>query len=260
MTKPPPARNLSEEIDYLAQKIADPETRHRYKEAALDSLEFYIDRVLESVRRVSDLLRLAHEVEATTFHVTFSSNSGPPAQDILRAAVVLTHAHLEDFLRTMARALLPLADSRTLNDIPLAGLGPLPKKFFLGELAQHRGKLVDDLIEDSVAVHLDQRSLNNINDIAQLLREMSFDPAAFNEHFPNIQEMILRRHQIVHHADRVKLPNSETYTPQPIEQTEVHTWLSATFELMKDLTRKLLPKLHPLGELEKSLDAGPTAK
>src|SRR5688572_17484721 len=70
--------------------------------------------------------------------------------DILRAAVVLLHASLEDVLRSVAYWKLPFACADVLNAIPLKGYGPHPKKFSLGDLADFRGMMVDEVFTQSV--------------------------------------------------------------------------------------------------------------
>src|SRR5258706_3639980 len=64
--------------------------------------------------------------------------------DVLRSAVVLIHASLEDFLRSLERAYLPKAGSTVLKEIPLKGVGRSGRaeKFSLGDLVEHRGKTV----------------------------------------------------------------------------------------------------------------------
>lgn len=92
--------------------------------------------------------------------------------DLLRAAVVFLHATLEDCLRSVARFYLPQADLNTLNKIPLAGTHPIrAEKFPLGSLIEHRGKTVDDLINESITQHLERRSFNDTADISRLLEE-----------------------------------------------------------------------------------------
>jgi hypothetical protein len=122
--------------------------------------------------------------------------------DILRAAVVLLHASLEDVLRSTARWKLPMAAGAALNDIPLVGHGPSPRKFLLGDLAAFRGKLVDDVLTDSVQAYLEHSNYNNVGEIASLLNAIGLDLSTLSPAFPELQELMERRHQIVHRADR----------------------------------------------------------
>ena len=61
--------------------------------------------------------------------------------DVLRAAVVLLHAAMEDLLRSIAYWKLPSATPQTLAKIPLISSAPAVK-FNLGDLSAHRGKTV----------------------------------------------------------------------------------------------------------------------
>jgi hypothetical protein len=122
--------------------------------------------------------------------------------DILRAAVVLLHASLEDVLRSTAQWKLPNAPSETLDEIPLVGLGPNPKKFLLGDLATFRGKVVDEIFAASVAAYLEKSNYNNVGEIATVLNGMKVDVTKVSGTFPRLQELMERRHQIVHRADR----------------------------------------------------------
>jgi RiboL-PSP-HEPN len=212
-------------------------------------LDSYFDEQAKSYRRVNRLVDVARRIgtPATLLVLGGRDPSDVDAsQDILRAAVVLTHAHLEEFLRTIARLLLPVADENCLNEVPLAGLGGRKEKFLLGKLVQHKGKLVDDLLKESVAEYLERSNYNSAGEIADLLHTLGFNLPEHREHLPEIQQMIERRHQIVHRGDRFEDADSVT-TLQPIDPSDVSRWLGAIhlfqMSLSKPLTRKLM--LHP---------------
>jgi hypothetical protein len=102
-------------------------------------------------------------------------------------------------LRDMAHWKLPTASPQVLDTIPLVNR---PKKLALGELANHRGKKVDDLIVESVKAHLEHSNFNNTDEIGGLLISVGIEVARVNSRFPDLQKMMKRRHQIVHRADR----------------------------------------------------------
>jgi hypothetical protein len=118
--------------------------------------------------------------------------------DILRAAVVLLHATLEDVLRSVAYWKLPLAAPEVLNTIPLVGHGSNPRKFLLGELSGFRGSTIDAVFTASVNAYLEQSNFNNTTEIASLLDSVGIASATVNGTFPTLQAMMERRHQIVH--------------------------------------------------------------
>ena len=163
------------------------------------------------------------------------------AEDILRAAVVLTHAHLEDFLRTLGEVLLPAGDENFFDRIPLAGLAGRPEKFSLGKLVRHKGKSVDDVLRESVCEYLDRRTFNDTDEISQLLGALGVEISKVNESFPTIQIMMKRRHQIVHRVDRIR-PDDPTVL-EAITPAEVEAWADATTTFISQLLGEIALKL-----------------
>jgi hypothetical protein len=82
------------------------------------------------------------------------------------------------------------------------------------------------------------------------------DVAKHNQEFALIDQMIQRRHAIVHRADRVNAADSdsENYVLQPILGVDVRLWVDATIAFMSDLLGPLLIKLNPLEELAKKIN------
>jgi len=138
---------------------------------------------------------------------------GPPVRgrrkvketDILRAALVLLHATLEDFLRSLLILKVPNADQEIVDKYPLAGSDrKRPEKFSLGALAKHRGTSVDELIRQSVVDYLDRWSnFNDLGEVKKALVLCGIDNDLIEGHdFGYLPAMIARRHNIVHKADR----------------------------------------------------------
>lgn len=234
----------------------DSEASKRIRDAIIKDLTPYTDRLTESVERVSKLLstadQLTSQLSSDASHLEDQNREA--AQDILRAAVVLMHAYLEDFLRTIARSLLPAGDENCLAGIPLAGLSGRPDKFHLGKLVHHKGKSVDEVLRESVSEHLDRSNFNSTQELALLLEKLGFDVAEHSQEFPLINHMIQRRHYIVHRADRVKATDSDNYVLQPILGIDVRLYLESTTSFMSGLMRPVLLKLNPLEELTKRLN------
>jgi hypothetical protein len=147
--------------------------------------------------------------------------------DLLRAAVVLLHAMLEDHLRSIALYYLPEADESALNDVPLVGQSPSGRaeKFFLGRLARFRTWKVERLIKSSVESHLRRMTFNNTREIASLLRGVGIDPQPLSIYFSDLDAMMARRHQIVHRAD---LRSARTSRPQRLTRAQVAKWIHST--------------------------------
>lgn len=119
--------------------------------------------------------------------------------DVLRAAVVLLHASLEDVLRSLAYWKLPTAAPSFLENVPLVGGAAI--KFNLGTLAVHRGKSVDALIKESTDASLERSNYNNPREVLSLLQSLGLDTAPLAAFMPTLDQAMKRRHQIVHRAD-----------------------------------------------------------
>jgi hypothetical protein len=159
--------------------------------------------------------------------------------DILRAATVFLHATLEDFLRSIELWKLPTAPEDRLNLVPLVGLQGRPERFSLGKLAQHRGKSIDNLIGQSVQAHLDRATYNDTSDVARVLELAGVPPAHVQHHFAALAEMMKRRHQIVHQADRNEKTGRGQYQAQSLSTTSVKNWVDAVEAFVTDCLARL---------------------
>ena len=119
--------------------------------------------------------------------------------DVLRAAVVLLHASMEDVLRSLAYWKLPSAAPSVLEKVAL--VGGANTKFHLGNLAAHRGKTVEQVIKDSVDAYLERSNYNNCDEVTGLLSSIGLNIAPVQRYFPALESSMKRRHQIVHRAD-----------------------------------------------------------
>jgi HEPN superfamily RiboL-PSP-like protein len=149
------------------------------------ALEPYLRRCVENLYRVGLLVGTAVE---------------PAAGDILRSAVVFLHASMEDCLRSVVAAYLPLAGEETLNRVPLVGTSRRPEKFLLGALLRHRDLIVADIISRSVAEYSRNLTFNSTSEIVAHLDSLGFIVVP-RDLLPKLDSMISRRHRIVHRAD-----------------------------------------------------------
>jgi hypothetical protein len=189
------------------------------------SLFPYIDRLAQNLSRAQNLVEIYNQL--------YGKGKGRRSihkADVLRAAVVFTHASLEDFLRTLSLNYLPKGDEATLNAIPLKGLNSAGRaeKFLLGNLVTHRGKSIDQVIEESVSQFLERSNYNNTQEIASLLKNIGVDVSQVSSFFPKLDKMISRRHQIVHRADRVEVQGKGKQYAQSIRPADVKQWINAT--------------------------------
>jgi hypothetical protein len=98
--------------------------------------------------------------------------------DVLRAAVVLLHATLEDVIRSVQSWKLPMASPQVLNELALAG-AQRGARVQLGDLARFRGRTIEDVIRESVEIHLDRSNYNSCQEITGALEAVGVkvDPA-----------------------------------------------------------------------------------
>lgn len=150
--------------------------------------------------------------------------------DILRTIVVFLHATFEDILRTIARQRIAAVKSQdVLDKIPLVGTSRSGRaeKFYLGALNAHRGKSVDQLLQESVENYLDDTSFGSIRDVEGILIQMGLGTAPFKSLYADLDQMMQRRHRIVHDAD-LPSPKDSVSGPWTIEDSlNLSLWLLA---------------------------------
>jgi hypothetical protein len=149
--------------------------------------------------------------------------------DVLRAAVVLLHSGLEEFLRALIRADWPHGAEDILNQVPLVGDGRRgrPEKFFLGKLHKHRGKTVDDLITESVREYLETTNFNNVGEIKSTLTSLGVELSCGDPYYASISQLTERRHQIVHRGDVNAQRGRGHHSTSSISVSTVRAWADA---------------------------------
>lgn len=184
------------------------------------------ERLTENIGRVKNLV----DIYESHLQDTGSGRRGHLKTDVLRAATVFLHAAVEDFLRGLAYWKLPQADAATLNNVALVGHEGRPQKFYLGELAAHRGKSVDELITASVDEHLERSNYNNTDEVSAFLTSIGVDVSQVNARFDDIAALMARRHQIVHRADRDEAGGQGHHKVRSIGLKTLNNWVSAVEE------------------------------
>jgi len=181
----------------------------------------------ENLRRVQYLVDLAQKIYNQPDKSTRKNS-----KEVLRAATVLLHATLENLLRIICTYFTDQNSKEIIDKIPLIGSSNgKPEKITLGTLISFNDKSINQLIRDSIMGYYNQCvSFNSTNEIANHLERVGIDITMINTYFPNLDELINRRHAIVHHADLI---NSETQnilgirSPAPISIKEVKKWLKS---------------------------------
>jgi hypothetical protein len=154
---------------------------------------------------------------------------GVATADLLRAAVVFLHATLEDLLRSALEWRLPLAAPEHLTPVPLfgSGRGGAEPWCDLSDLARHRGKSVDLVLQESVVAYLSTSTFNNPGQIVGALTSMGLASGIVDPYRSLLGPMMSRRHWIVHRADRNTAPGRGQYAAQSISPTTVRRWQGA---------------------------------
>lgn len=141
------------------------------------------ERTLENINRVKNLIKIYERVK---------DDKNEFNTDVLRAAVVLLHAALEDCLRSLSYSKLPFASPSELLKTEY--------KVQLGKVAEYREKTVDELIKDITFEYLERATYNNSRDISKTLKSFSITLEKFD--LSQLDTAMKRRHLIVHRADR----------------------------------------------------------
>lgn len=184
-------------------------------------------RFHRNMRRVDSLVALVNHRSATLNLAAGTIESEGARADLLRAIIVFLHATFEDMLRTAARQRLGAANSTVLDVVPLSGSSRSGRaeKFYLGALNTHRGKTVDQLIQESVDRSLDQRSFNSCADVEEVLDQMGLDTTTFKVLYPDLDQMMKRRHRIVHSADLTSPKDSDSPQWLVLDEVQVVLWI-----------------------------------
>ncbi|MGH7269919.1 MAG: hypothetical protein ACREJ3_05760, partial [Polyangiaceae bacterium] len=141
-------------------------------------------------------------------------------------AVVFLHASLEDLLRSVLAWKLPsTADFGHLDDVPLDG--EKLRKYTLGDIAKHRGKSVEDLIDHSVAAYLERSNFNNVSEIASALARSGVASAALRPYGSDLESIMKRRHLIVHRADHNPDQGPGHFAARSLHPNTVKAWATS---------------------------------
>lgn len=184
---------------------------------------------LANTERVVQLIRLAEQIEAQ------EPDLKRHGDDLLRAAVVFLHATVEELLRGLAGLYLPNAGEEVLNKVPIAGSRDMlnAEKFHLGRLVQHRGKTVDEVIQQSVRDHIARRTFSSVAEICSMFQLLGFSIGeSGRKNFARMDALMARRHDIVHRADILKSASA----PTPIDAETVRDWHDAVLEFFADVS------------------------
>lgn len=187
------------------------------------------DRFDLNIARVRNLV----SIYRTQLSGSGKGRRGHQETDVLRAALVLLHASLEDVLRSLAYWKMPAAAPAVLEKIAL--VGGSSTKFHLGNLAAYRGRTVDEVIKDSVDVSLERSNYNNCDEVVGLLASVGLNPAPLQQYMPGLDSAMKRRHQIVHRADANPDTGRGRHKVSSISPRNLDDWIVNLNAFVRDL-------------------------
>jgi hypothetical protein len=200
-------------------------------------LDQITQRLLDNLDRVDNLLAIYNQ---------YLKGSGAGRRtvgktDVLRAAVVLLHATLEDFLRSLAAWKLPDARPEDLEGIPIVGTGRKgqPDKFTIRQLVERRGTAVNDLITESISIHLEEISYSNTDQVVAQLQRIRLNIEPLQRHLGDLPSLINRRHQIVHRADKNEQPGQGHFSARSISTDNIVSWTATVREFSAEVIHQL---------------------
>lgn len=145
--------------------------------------------------------------------------------DLLRAAVVLLHATLEDLVRSLSEWKLPDRPADNFKDIPLYRREEKSTdKFTLVDLAASRGRAVSDVVTESVHAWLAHYSYNGKEQLAFALNRLGLTGDAFHQFDDDLDAMIKRRHLIAHRADWNQTLGTGQHHARSLQSATVRRW------------------------------------
>ena len=165
---------------------------------------------------------------------------GHAQTDVLRAATVFLHATMEDLVRSVAYWKLPTARAEALGNVPFVKHGALGKKFSLSDMASlYRGKGVDEVITESTQEYLARSNYNTTQDLSSALGDLGIDVAQVNSQFAVLEQLMKRRHQIVHRADQDETGGSGKHKVKSLGKKQVKQWADAVEVFGRDVLQQL---------------------
>lgn len=166
--------------------------------------------------------------------------AGPVTEntDILRAAVVLLHATLEELLRSSVCLLLPNATSKAYEKmlfVPLGASEGRGEKLDLPQLAEYRGQTVDAVLERAIELHLEHSNYDNTTEVIGTLERLELAAKPSPSLLADLGAMMRRRHWIVHRTDTARGGSDA----QALSKEVVLRWVDCVREFGEHLLAEL---------------------
>ncbi len=179
------------------------------------------ERSKENLERVRNLVSIYESLANT------EKKHGKHDADLLRAAVVLLHATLEDFIRVLIGWKLPFATPEQIKKSEL--------RVSFHQLAECRESTVGDFLVHSTEMILSRSTYNNKCDVSKALKSIGLDIK--NLKINDLESAMTRRHKIVHRSDRGG--ESDLGRVNPIQADHVLKWIEKVEVFMTVVAQQL---------------------
>jgi hypothetical protein len=157
--------------------------------------------------------------------------------DVARATIVFMHSAFETALRAVVG--IKLRNGADIGFLPFPGR---KEKLTLKELEKYRGSSVAEVLDKSIDAFLSNLSFNNSNDVADILSRLKIPQDKLQRHYPALNQLMERRHKIVHEAD---LKRTQTgYELEKIDIPNIEVWLNAIEQFFTPLVEFILEDVY----------------
>lgn len=202
-------------------------------------------RFTANLERVSALLSADVGVR-TLGDMTGSSPVADPgrsvAAELLRAAVVLLHASLEDVLRSVEELRLPTCSPEVFRDfgfvLPSAP-NKRPTKVTLPELLEYRGQSIEDVLRATIREYLSTTNYNSATEVVVTLRRVGLSSTVAEQHAAELEVLMRRRHWIAHRADHDASAPPGVCRTRAVAAGDVVEWRDAVSAVGYDVLAQL---------------------
>ena len=200
-------------------------------------------RIQVNLERIANLLQLYSFME-------ISRKSLPDdkkyltidGSDILRSVVVLAHATLEDYLRSLIKLSWLEKDDDFIKEKLSNIKGRFGEKVFtIEDLINKKNKTIKAFFEEYLLGYIDNHlTFNDETQIVNYLKQCNAFNQKCKDCLKDIAEMTKRRHKIVHHADK---SGTDKKTFSRISPSEVTRWVDSLsvliFESLQEHVKNL---------------------
>ncbi len=115
-------------------------------------------------------------------------------------------------------------------------------------LKNHEGKFVENVIFDSINAYVDTLNINDSNKLIALLEKVKIDKVPLSPFLDDLNQIMQRRHQIVHQMDRDDSLDPLTRKISSIDSHTVRKWYDITNQFNEQIFEQLNKLYKPTSE------------